>query len=150
MKLLHNILWLKVFLDSAHRERYTVIYYYGQGQSRRWHIGDWFLAYRVLRGFSRGSHVSNPIRRGPRLKFDRLSSECRVIFRPSFMYETDNNPLDYWNPRIDWSTATDIRNCSGRTRTSTNWYDSVRVAFRPLRKLPLVFSVLAQLWNPRV
>lgn len=40
------------------------------------------------------------------IKIRSVIIECRAISRPSFMYETDNNPLDYWNPRIDWSTAT--------------------------------------------
>lgn len=40
----------------------------------------------------RGDHTSTILRR-PRLKFDRLTSVRRVIFR--FMYGVDNNPADY-------------------------------------------------------
>lgn len=83
------------------------MYYCAQGQSRRWHIGDWFLAYRVLRGFSRGSHVGYPIPppSPPPIKIRSvIIGMSRDIFRPSFMYEA---PITIGRRIIETSASID-------------------------------------------
>lgn len=87
------------------------MYYCAQGQSRRWHIGDWFLAYRVLRGFSRGSHVGYPIPPPspppppPPIKIRSvINGMSRDIFRPSFMYEA---PITIGRRIIETSASID-------------------------------------------
>lgn len=90
--------------------RESVMYYCAQGQSRRWHIGDWFLAYRVLRGFSRGSHVGYPIPPPsppppPPIKIRSvINGMSRDIFRPSFMYEA---PITIGRRIIETSASID-------------------------------------------
>lgn len=87
--------------------RESVMYYCAQGQSRRWHIGDWFLAYRVLRGFSRGSHVGYPIPppSPPPIKIRSvIIGMSRDIFRPSFMYEA---PITIGRRIIETSASID-------------------------------------------
>lgn len=121
--------------------RESVMYYCAQGQSRRWHIGDWFLAYRVLRGFSRGSHVGYPIPppSPPPIKIRSvIIGMSRDIFRPSFMYEA---PITIGRRIIETSASIDrqpryrqlLRPCA----------DSNVRALEKMRRHPLPSSFLS-------